>query len=418
MSSRVGVVILGGGRGTRLEPLTTLRSKPAVPIGGKYRLVDIPISNAIHSGMERMLLLTQFNSVSLHRHIQRTYQFDDFSKGWIQLIAAQQTPGAEGWFQGTADAVRQTLRFVDELCSDYVLILAGDHMYRMDYREMIRTHESLGAEITVAVQPCSEEEVGEFGVMKVDDSRRITLFREKPQTEEARAEVRLSPQVLAQRHLPPDKPYLASMGIYVFSKRMLIESLATNATDFGGHVIPNAVDEKMVAAHLFDGYWRDIGTIGAFFETHMDIVREDPPFRFDDVGWPIYTHPRFLPCARLSGTHADRTMIGDGSLIYDSTIRDAVVGIRTCIRGADIRRALIMGVDESYPDAGPGAPPVGIGEGTVIRNAIVDKNARIGKNCHLVNERGVREAQGDCWRIRDGIVAVAKNGIIPDGTVI
>lgn len=419
MASRTGVVILGGGRGTRLEPLTTLRAKPAVPIGGKYRLVDIPISNAIHSELERMILLTQFNSVSLHRHIQRTYQFDDFSRGWIQIIAAQQTPRGEGWFQGTADAIRQTARFVDELADELVLILAGDHIYRMDYREMIRTHRSLHADVTVAVQPCSEAEVGGFGVMRADDSQRVTLFREKPRTPEAKEDVRLTPEVCRQRHLPPDKPFLASMGIYLFDKGFLLEMLGRNLTDFGGDVIPAAVEDgRMVAAHLFTGYWRDIGTIGTFFETHMDLVKEDPPFRFDDEAWPIYTRPRFLPPARVSGARVDRTLLGDGALIFHSTLEDVVVGVRSHIRGADIRRTLIMGEDPVFPNPGPGAPPPGIGEGTVIRNAIIDKNARIGRNVRILNEAGQNEIVGDGWQIHDGIVVVSKNSVIPDGTVI
>ena len=418
MATEVGVVILGGGRGSRLEPLTHLRAKPAVPIGGKYRLVDIPISNAIHSGMEQMLLLTQFNSVSLHRHIQRTYQFDDFSRGWIQLIAAQQTPMGELWFQGTADAVRQSKLHVDELASDLVLILAGDHMYRMDYRELVRTHMSTGANITVAVQPCTEAEVAEFGCMRVDEHWNITTFREKPKTPEAREGMATSATQLKAQGLGTDKPYLASLGIYLFDKTTLMDCLDSDAVDFGRDVIPASVGTRKVVAHLHTGYWRDIGTIGAFFDAHMDLVKREPPFRFDEESWPIYTHPRYLPCARVTGTRLERTLLADGTRIADSTLEDAVIGIRTRIRKADIRRSLVMGADESYPEGPAGAPPVGIGEGTIIRNAIIDKNARIGRNVRIVNEAGVENAEGEDWVIRDGIVAIPKNGVIPDGTVI
>ena len=411
-------MILGGGRGTRLEPLTTLRAKPAVPVGGKYRLVDIPISNAIHSGMERMVLLTQYNSHSLHRHISRTYRFDPFSQGYVQLLAAQQTPQGERWFQGTADAVRQNLLHIGEISDDLMLILAGDHMYRMDYREMMFDHVAADADVTLAVQPCTEAEIGDLGALRVDETGRIIEFREKPKTAEARAGMALRPEWMAARGLDPQKPYLASMGIYLFNKDTLFDSLDSDAMDFGKHVIPACVKGAHVQAHFFDGYWRDIGTVRAFFESHMDLVTEHPKFRFDDPKWPIYTHPRFLPCARVHGSRFERAMLGDGAVIHGSNVEDAVLGVRTRVEGAEIRRALIMGADRQSPEAGPNAPPVGIGRGSVIHDAIIDKNARIGRNVRLVNEAGVQEHETENWTIRDGIIVVRKNAVIADGTVI
>jgi glucose-1-phosphate adenylyltransferase len=378
----VTVVILGGGRGTRLDPLTERRSKPAVPVAAKYRLIDISISNAINSQMERMYVLTQFNSVSLHRHIGRTYRFDAFSRGYVQILAAQQTPTAQTWFQGTADAVRQYLRMLRDLRGEHVLILAGDHMYRMDYRQLLADHLEHEADITIGVKPCSEEEISGFGAARVDESGRIL-----------------------------------SMGIYLFRKQALLEALDNDLVDFGRDIIPAEVPRRRVQAHFFQGYWRDIGTIRAFFDAHMDLVRPDPPFTFHDRDWPIYTRPRYLPGARLLGCRFDRVLLGDGSRVLDSEVEDSVIGLRSEIRGSTLRRAMIMGVDTYHPDI-PGAPPVGIGEGCEITNAIIDKNARIGRNVRILNKEKSRHEDGDDWAIRDGIVVVPKNGVIPDGTVI
>jgi glucose-1-phosphate adenylyltransferase len=413
----VTVLILGGGRGARLAPLTSLRSKPAVPIAGKYRLIDIPISNAINSGMERMYVLTQFNSVSLHRHIGRTYRFDAFSRGYVQILAAQQTPTGHSWFQGTADAVRQNINVIREVRGQHVLILAGDHMYRMDYRQLLLDHEANAADITIGVMPCSEEEIAGFGAARVDDSGRILEFREKPKTAEQRAGMEVSSELLEQKGVRADQPYLASMGIYIFRKQALLESLESGLIDFGGDIIPAEVDRRRIQAHFFKGYWRDIGTTRAFFQAHMDLVQPDPPFTFHDPAWPFYTRPRYLPGARLHDSGFDATLLGDGSLVENSRVVSSVIGLRGVVRGADIERTLIMGVDSHYPDA-PGAPPVGVGEGTVIRSAIVDKNARIGRNVRILNEGGLQEAEGDGWCIRDGIVVIPKNAVIPDGTVI
>jgi glucose-1-phosphate adenylyltransferase len=418
LARSVTVVILGGGRGTRLDPLTQRRSKPAVPVAGKYRLIDISISNAINSQMERMYVLTQYNSVSLHRHIGRTYRFDAFSKGYVQILAAQQTPAASTWFQGTADAVRQNIHVFEDLRGDNVLILAGDHMYRMDYRQLLAEHLESEADITIAVKPCSQQEIANFGAVRVNDSGKIVEFREKPSDDRARSGMEVSRHLLEKKGVRADLPYLASMGVYMFRKRVLIEALDNALVDFGGDVIPAEVRRRRVQAHFFNGYWRDIGTTRAFFDAHMDLVQPDPPFTFHDRNWPIYTRPRYLPGARLHGCTFHRVLLGDGSRVLDSQVEDAVIGLRSEVRGATIRRALIMGVDNYYPDAPVGSPPVGIGVGSEITNAIIDKNARIGAGVRIVNENRVEHADGDGWAIREGIVVIPKNGVVADGTVI
>ncbi|MCU0305868.1 MAG: sugar phosphate nucleotidyltransferase [Thermoanaerobaculales bacterium] len=414
----VTVLILGGGRGTRLYPLTQHRSKPAVPIAAKYRLIDIPISNAINSHMQRMYVLTQFNSVSLHRHIGRTYRFDIFSSGFVQILAAQQTDGDSSWFQGTADAVRQNVRAFEQLHGDFVLILAGDHLYRMDYRDLLADLMLHDADVAIGVMPCSEGEIASFGAARVDDDGRILEFREKPGTAEARAGMEVAPELLEEKGVDASQPYLASMGIYLFRKQALLEALDNDFVDFGGEVIPAEVSKRRIQAHFFKGYWRDIGTIRAFFDAHMDLVRFNPPFSFHDNTWPIYTRPRHLPGARLDGCCFKEVLLGDGSKVFDSEVDQSVVGLRSLVIGARLTRTLVMGVDSHYPDAPPGSPPVGIGQGTVITDAIIDKNARIGRNVRILNAAGVEEADGDGWSIRDGIVVIPKNGIIPDGTVI
>jgi len=414
----VTVLILGGGRGTRLHPLTQMRSKPAVPIAAKYRLIDIPISNALNSHMQRMYVLTQFNSVSLHRHIGRTYRFDAFSTGYVQILAAQQTEGDSSWFQGTADAVRQNKRVFEQIRGEFVLILAGDHLYRMDYRDLLSDLLLHDADVSIGVMPCSEEEIAGFGAARVDDDGRILEFREKPKTAEEREGMEVAPELLEEKGVRADQPYLASMGIYLFRKQALLEALDNDFVDFGGDVIPAEVGRRRVQAHFFKGYWRDIGTIKAFFEAHMDLVKFNPPFSFHDRDWPIYTRPRHLPGARLDGCCFNRVLLGDGSRVVDARVEDSVIGLRGNISGATLKRTLVMGVDGYYPEAPAGSPPVGIGDGSVIENAIIDKNARIGRNVRIVNTEGVTEADGDGWEIRDGIVVIPKNAIIPDGSVI
>ena len=412
------VVILGGGRGARLDPLTRLRAKPAVPIAGKYRLIDIPISNAIHSGMERMVLLTQYNSVSLHRHIARTYKFDIFSRGFVQILAAQQTPSDEGWFQGTADAVRRNLRYIGGLRGDFVLILSGDHLYRMDYRQMLRDHLENEADLTIAVMPCSEDEIAGFGTVRVDESGRIVAFREKPADAESREGMQVSSALLERHGVGSDRPYLASMGIYLFRKQVLAEALDNTLIDFGHDVIPGLIDKVRVQAHLFDGYWRDIGTIRTFYDAHMDMVQPNPPFDFYDSNWPFYTHPRYLPGSRLSGCRFNNSILSGGATMADSAIERSIVGLRTTMRKATVRQSLIMGAEEGLLEGPRGSPPVGIGEGTLIQGAIIDLNARIGRNVRILNRDKRREAEGPNWVIRDGIVVVPKDAVIPDGTTI
>ena len=414
----VTVLILGGGRGTRLHPLTQNRSKPAVPIAAKYRLIDIPISNAINSHMQRMYVLTQFNSVSLHRHIGRTYRFDAFSTGYVQILAAQQTEGDSSWFQGTADAVRQNRRVFEQIRGDFVLILAGDHVYRMDYRDLLSDLMLHDADVAIGVMPCSEEEISAFGAARVDDDGRILEFREKPKTEEERAGMEVAPELLEEKGVRADQPYLASMGIYLFRKKALLEALDNDFVDFGGEVIPAEVGRRRIQAHFFKGYWRDIGTIRAFFDAHMDLVQFNPPFSFHDREWPIYTRPRHLPGARLDNCCFTRVLLGDGSRVVDSTVDDSVIGLRGNMAGARLKRTLVMGVDNYYPEAPAGSPPVGIGPGAVIENAIIDKNARIGRDVRILNEAGLEHAEGDGWAIHDSIVVIPKNSIIPDGTVI
>jgi glucose-1-phosphate adenylyltransferase len=411
------VVILGGGRGTRLDPLTRQRAKPAVPIAGKYRLIDLPISNAIHSGMERIFLITQFNSVSLHRHISYTYKFDIFSRGFVQILAAQQTPASESWFQGTADAVRRNLEILERR-GNLVLILSGDHLYRMDYRAMLEDHLANDADITIAVMPCPEGEIANFGAVRVDETGRIVEFREKPKDAAARSGMEAAPQLLESKGISAHKPFLASMGIYLFKKDVLTRCLANDLVDFGHDVIPDALSSAKVQAHFFDGYWRDIGTIRSFYDAHMDMVNRNADFDFYDPEWPFFTRPRYLPGSRFSGCSFHDAILAGGATMRDCTVERSVVGLRTCAYEATIRNSLIMGA-EDFPPSGPeGAPPVGVGKGTVIENAIIDLNARIGQNVQIVNESRLREAENDNWMIRDGIVVVPKNAIIPDGTVI
>lgn len=411
-------VILGGGRGARLDPLTRERAKPAVPIAGKYRLIDIPISNCIHSGMERMFLLTQFNSVSLHRHIARTYKFDPFSRGFVQILAAQQTPTDDSWYQGTADAVRQNLEFIVESRGDVVLILSGDHMYRMDYRQLVREHLACGADLTIGVLPCAEDEIAEFGAVRTDASGRIVEFREKPKTAGAREGMRASPELLERFGVGESKPYLASMGIYVFDKKVLEHALRDGLHDFGQHVVPSVVGTHKVQAYPFAGYWRDIGTIKAFYDAHMDLVTPHPTFDFRDPAWPFYTHPRFLPGSILNATRFNNSILSEGSVLDGCTIEDSIIGVRSVMSRATVRKSLLMGVDPYPPAAPAGAPPLGIGEGTLVVNAIVDKNVRIGRNCRIVNRQGLTEGEGPGWVVREGIVVIPKNAIVPDDTTI
>ncbi len=427
--SKVISLILGGGRGSRLYPLTRSRSKPAVPIAGKYRLIDIPISNCIHSGLNRIFVLTQFNSVSLHRHIANTYTFDPFGGGFVEILAAQQTMQHETWYQGTADAVRRNIPYFTETNFDLVLILSGDQLYRMDFRDMIRTHLENKADVTIAALPVPEAEARACGIMRIESSGRVIDFEEKPKTRELLDRVRTDPDWMARMGIEAKgRPYLASMGIYLFNRSTLVDLLASgDATDFGKELFPQAIANHRVQAHLFDGYWEDIGTVGAFHKANIDLTREDPPFDFIFGDNPIYTRPRYLPCSRLSGATVTDSLISDGCVIGKGTvIENSVIGVRAQIaENVAIRNSYLMGADtyenpkQIAANARADRPHIGIGAGSRIENAIIDKNARIGRNVRITNEAGVIESdEATHYVIRDRIVVVPKFTILQDGLVI
>jgi len=428
-NSRLLAVILGGGAGNRLFPLTQRRSKPAVPLGGKYRLVDIALSNCINSDILRTFVLTQYNSASLNRHIAQTYRFSHFSNGFVEILAAEQTPESPLWFQGTADAVRQVLPHIRDWGIDTLLILSGDHLYRMDYRDFLNRHYESGADVTVSVIPCEERPASEFGLLKTNEDGRIVEFKEKPKGDELLA-MRVDTTKLgldeseAQR-----RPYLASMGIYVFKYDQLERLLAEDHqwVDFGREIIPAAINTGHVEAFLFDGYWEDIGTIGAFYRANLDLTAKIPKFNLFDAEAPVYTRARYLPPSKVEDTEIDDSILSDGCIINGAKIKNCVVGLRSRIsKGVHIDSSYIMGADyyqtfeDMRIDQVGGMPRVGIGEGSVIKHAIIDKNARVGVNTRLLNEAGVTEADGagGCYFIRDGIIIVPKNAVIQDGTVI
>lgn len=416
-------IILGGGRGTRLFPLTHARSKPAVPIGGKYRLIDIPISSCLNSEIRRILVLTQFNSASLNRHISQTYRLDGFNQGFVDIIAAEQTPDNAGWFQGTADAVRQARRHFEALDAEYYLILAGDHLYRMDYAELIDSHTERNADITLAAQPVAPDEATQMGIFRFDRTGRIEGFEEKPDAERLSAMGGSLPAGAAFLQTPTDKPFVASMGIYVFSRQTLLEVLEEDGIDFGKEIIPAALGKYRVNAFLHRDYWADVGTIDAYYDANIMLTRADAPFRFDDPKRPLFTRPRHLPPARVLGGQVAHCVISDGCCLHGGEFRDSVIGVRAVVRErAAITRSVVVGADfyETDDDAaglGP-LPRLGIGRDVVIDRAIVDKNARIGDGCRLVNASGVQEADGDGWHIRAGIIVVPKGGVIKAGTVV
>jgi len=419
-------IIMAGGQGSRLYPLTKVRSKPAVPVAGRFRLIDIPISNCIHSNVRSIFVLTQFASESLHRHIFTTYRFDSFHRDYITLLSAQQTLDNRNWYQGTADAVRQNLDYIED-AGALVLVLSGDHLYRMDYRKFADFHITSGAEISIALTPVRADQAHEFGVMKVDSRGRITEFREKPKDPADIERMRVDEDVFASFGAPANgRTHLASMGVYLFSQKVLRDLLAhTDSKDFGREVIPRAIGERKVCGHFFDGYWEDIGTIRSFFEAHMDLTRPLPRFDFYDEERPIFTYPRFLPGSKILGADVENAILCEGSIVNRSRIREAIVGIRSRI-GEDCRleRAVIMGADyyESREDLArnrdKGIPDVGVGRDCEIRNAIVDKNARIGHGVRLVNGNGVAAVTAESYSIVDGIIVVPKDAVIPDGTVI
>lgn len=428
LTNRVISLILGGGRGTRLYPLTKSRSKPAVPIGGKYRLIDIPISNCIHSGLNRIYVVTQFNSMSLHQHIVNSYKFDMFGGGFVEILAAQQTMEHESWYQGTADAVRRNVPYFDRNDCDLVLILSGDQLYRMDFGEMIARHRETQAQVTIAALPVDEEAATGCGIMKIDDQNKVTFFLEKPKTPETLAQVRSNPVDLARLGVTSDKPYLASMGIYLFDRQLLVELLkSTTAMDFGKEIFPELIrgGRYDLRIYPFQGYWEDIGTVGAFHQANIELTRPNPPFRFIENDRAIFTRPRFLPCSLLSGVTVSNSLISDGCVIGEgSVIENSVIGVRAVIgRNVVIRNSYIMGNDSFEPQdlkakrQASGEPTLGIGDGCVIEKAIIDKNPRIGRNVHLINVKGEIDAEENAYgMIRDGVVVVPKFTLIPDNT--
>jgi glucose-1-phosphate adenylyltransferase len=422
-------VILGGGAGTRLFPLTQQRSKPAVPLGGKYRLVDIAISNCINSDVFKMFVLTQYNSASLNRHLAQTYRFSQFSNGFVEVMAAEQTPESPHWFQGTADAVRQILPHLRDWGIDTLLILSGDHLYRMDYRQFITRHFETDADVTVSVTPCDETAACDFGLLKTDASGRIVEFKEKPKGDDLQS-MRVDTTKLGLSEAEAvGRPFLASMGIYVFKYDRLEQLLADDPTgvDFGREIIPNAIKTSNVQAYLFDGYWEDIGTIGAFYRANLELTAKIPKFNLFDADAPVFTRARYLPPSKIEESQILDSILSDGCIVIGAAVTNSIIGLRSRIsRGVRIDSSFVMGADyyqsieEMRDDIVAGLPPVGIGEGTVINGAIIDKNARIGAGVRLLNDSKILEADGadNSYYIRDGIIIVPKNAVIKDGTVV
>jgi glucose-1-phosphate adenylyltransferase len=427
---RVLSIILGGGAGTRLYPLTKLRAKPAVPLAGKYRLIDIPVSNCINSEIFQLYVLTQFNSASLNRHLTAAYNFSGFTQGFVEVLAAQQTPENPNWFQGTADAVRQYLWMFEDADVDEFLILSGDHLYRMDYRLFVERHRQTNADITISVVPMDEKRASDFGLMKIDDKGRIIDFSEKPKGDELKA-MRVDTKSLGlNAEQAAEQPYIASMGIYVFKKQVLIDLLkaSLDQTDFGKEIIPGAAGKYNLQAFLFDGYWEDIGTIESFYDANLALTQQPlPPFSFYDESAPIYTRSRYLPPTKMFDAQVTESMISEGCILKNCRVHHSVLGVRTRI-GANctIEDALIMGADMYEPfgervnKAERGEIALGIGAGSTVRRAIIDKNARIGTNVQIVNKDNVQEAQREDqgFYIRSGIVVVLKNAVIANDTVI
>ncbi len=416
-------IIMGGGAGTRLFPLTKERAKPAVPIGGKYRLVDIPISNCLNSNIRRIFVLTQFNSTSLHQHINSSYKFDHFGNSFVEILAACQTPAGSQWYQGTADAVRQNMTYFLESDYKYFVILSGDQLYRMDYRDVIRQHEESEAEITIATIPVVREAAKGFGIMETDDQRCITRFIEKPKTAELLDTLSIPPALLSKiGKSPTEELFQASMGIYVFNRDILIECLNNDFEDFGKNVIPAAIDRFRVFAYIFQGYWEDIGTIRAFYEANLNLAAPKPHYSFYETGRPIYSRPRFLPGSMIRKAKIDNAVISDGCLIEESSIDRCVVGVRSVIQqGAVVRNTVMMGADyyeQEVVRPEEGLPRIGIGKNCVINGAIIDKNARIGNGVVITPEGKSQDFDGEGFYIRDGIVVIPKNSVIPDGTWI
>jgi glucose-1-phosphate adenylyltransferase len=406
-------LVLGGGRGTRLFPLTRDRSKPAVPLAGKYRIIDVPLSNCINSGVQRIYVLTQFNSVSLHRHIRRTYTFDHFSGGFVEILAAQQTLDTSTWYQGTADAVRQHLRLLQQPDVEHVLILSGDQLYRMNYADMLATHTATGADVTIAGIPVARDAASALGIMRLDTAGRVEGFLEKPQTSEEADLVKTDPAWIDSRGVASrGRDLIASMGIYLFNRDCLVDLLTkTDYQDFGREVFPASIRARNVQLHLFDGYWEDIGTIRSYYQCNIDLASPEPPFELAGSQAPIYSRARFLPPSRINGASVRESLVSDGCIIgRGAVIEKSVIGLR-CRIGNDvvIRNSVILGNDY-YEDG------LEIGDGTIIENAIVDKNVRIGSRARIVNEHGWETTtDSPTFMVRDGVVVVPKHAVVPDG---
>ncbi|HMJ92146.1 MAG TPA: glucose-1-phosphate adenylyltransferase [Candidatus Acidoferrum sp.] len=426
-TSSVLSIIMGGGAGTRLFPLTKERAKPAVPLAGKYRLVDIPISNCINSDLKRIYLLTQFNSASLHRHISQSYKFDHFSGGFVEILAAEQTFADTSWYQGTADAVRKNLVHLLNHDFDFVLILSGDQLYRMDFRRLITQHVETDAELTIATIPVRKREAEALGIMEMDNERRITRFVEKPKDPAVQDSLKIPREMYETLDIEADGEdlLLASMGIYIFNRDVLIKLLDNTLTDFGKHIIPAAIGTHRVYSHVFQGYWEDVGTIRAFFEANLDITSELPRFNFFDMTAPIFSRPRWLPASKINGAQIDHAIISDGCIITNASITQSVIGIRSIISpGSQLHRTIVLGSDyyESAASIGEnearGNPRIGVGKNARIENAILDKNARVGDDVVISPAGKPENVDHPLYYIRDGIVIVPKNGVIPHGTVI
>lgn len=426
LAGNVLSIIMGGGQGTRLFPLTRERSKPAVPLAGKYRLVDIPISNCINSGLKRVYLLTQFNSASLHRHISQSYKFDHFSGGFVEILAAEQTYTDTSWYQGTADAVRKNLIHFLNHDFDFALILSGDQLYRMDYRQIIAQHARTGADLTIATIPVARTEAQSLGILQIDEQLRITGFVEKPKEPPELDALRLPPEWYPKLNIQGgDELFLASMGIYAFNRDVMLEMLDNTLTDFGKHIIPGAIKSHRVFSFVFQGYWEDIGTIRSFFEANVNLTTELPRFNFFDMSAPIFTRPRFLPASKINGAGIDHAIVSDGCIINQALITNSIIGVRSLVdRDSKLNRTVLMGSDyfESEESINEnhqaGRPRIGIGRNTFIENAIIDKNARIGNHCVITPAGKPENVDHPMYYIRDGIVLIPKNGVIPDGTVI
>lgn len=411
-------VILGGGQGSRLFPLTKYRAKPAVPIGGKFRLIDIPISNCIHSNVKKIMVLTQFNTASLHQHISQTYRFDSFSRGFIQILAAQQTMENTHWYQGTADAVRQNIEYISHQPVDYVAILSGDQLYRIDLTEFVEYHKEKKADITIASKPIDRNQARSFGILKIDGDRRITDFVEKPREDNILDTLSHPPHYIREGN---DKNFIASMGIYIFTKNVLIDALAGNThDDFGKQVIPEAIKKHNVYSYIFDSYWEDIGTIKSFFESNLDFANPMPKFNFYDERNPIYTNARFLPGSKIKNCVINHALISDGSILEGSKISDSVIGLRSIIQeGSTLERVVMMGSDFYGEDEYLSLKAMGVGRNCFIRNAILDKNVKVG-DCTLIDYKGDPNTNKDCgfYHIIDGVVVIPKNEVVPPNTRI